>query len=268
MKCWFYTTEVVELYHQGVTMQGLWKEKLGGFNNKDIKRKKQKRKHTLRDKYVGLYFTNRRNDKKLNKDIYREDSKIIHTNIEENGMTINESCYIYLVKVTYRKDFRSWKPGYNEYEEKYLKVYSEFDGYYSKYEIVYNTGYSIVEYLKLYTEKMEEKYGHKTEYTIKSEFKLKVDYLKPINFIKWDLNNVRYKKKTIESTSENSIEFVFNKPINKQVIMKKYTRNVNNKYFKYMYNKQTRREVRDWINKGSWDEILIKKNVYYGYDYY
>ena len=52
-------------------MQGLWKEKLGGFNNKDIKRKKQKRKHTLRDKYVGLYFTNRRNDKKLNKDIYR-----------------------------------------------------------------------------------------------------------------------------------------------------------------------------------------------------
>jgi len=44
-------------------MQGKWKEQLGGYNAKDTKRKKQSRKHTLKDKIVGLMSVQYRGDK-------------------------------------------------------------------------------------------------------------------------------------------------------------------------------------------------------------
>lgn len=51
-------------------MQGLWKEKVGGWNNKDCKRKKQSRKHTLKDKYNIIQ-----------KEIFEKKFKELNTNL-------------------------------------------------------------------------------------------------------------------------------------------------------------------------------------------
>ena len=57
-------------------MNGLWKEAVGGWNHKDSKRKRQSRKHTLKDKgraLLNAYDSFRRGIKKENADIFRQE---------------------------------------------------------------------------------------------------------------------------------------------------------------------------------------------------
>lgn len=59
-------------------MHGLWKEKTGGWNNKDSKRKKQKRKHTLKDKgraILKTYEWQTEKSKKVDKNKFRYENE-------------------------------------------------------------------------------------------------------------------------------------------------------------------------------------------------
>jgi hypothetical protein len=68
-------------------MQGLWKEKLSGFNNKDTKRKKQSFKHFCKDKLKGNFTKNDieftvNNKKKLTNSQYKSNPIITQETIE------------------------------------------------------------------------------------------------------------------------------------------------------------------------------------------
>ena len=83
-------------------MYGLWKETVGGWNHKDSKRKRQCRKHTLRDKGRALlktYDSFRSGIRKENVDIFREEGAVEVVTVRENNSPIYESTVKNIVSV-------------------------------------------------------------------------------------------------------------------------------------------------------------------------
>jgi len=247
-------------------MQGLWKEKLSGWNYKDTKRKKTKRKHTIKEKLNAYRKVDFHNDKVLPKEKYNKEYELIVETIKdkENESEIQKGAYVFLAKITYTKEPRSWKSGFNEKEEIIEKVYFE-----NGYLFFFNRG---LVYVELDLDELYKKI-HKTEdipsyWSLGYEFSFKCELLTTIDYITWDISEKdRFEIEVSNRRNYDTKEKIFGKYIPEYYYKYRMYYYKNRKSQKYTQNQDTRkrrRETRDYIKHQNWDKEL-NHYIYYGY---
>ena len=165
-------------------MKGLWKEKIGGYY-KDNKRKKQSRKHTLKDnlKYI------------LKNQKVQYETETFKSFIKKN--IIYKNAYIYLITVNYNKKQKTLLCFFDLNEKPFLSI----ENMYEK-----NTALKINKLLK--TNDFEiEKIKHTN-----LEIKIPKEILEKYS-----------KKETIERIFQQEKMFVYKKPLDDYIQYQLYT---------------------------------------------
>ena len=204
-------------------MQGTWKEKVGGWNHKDTKRKKQTRKHILKDKV-----------KPLIKKFYYDDKEF-------------EDTIRYETIIEYKADKAVYKnSGFVEYWkiEKLTKVGNQVFGDYL--EPIYNRT-KMDAYLEngiwynVYTNEIINGYIEKIAFLYKEE---KV-------FNKPKLINCGYSRNYIMCYNI----FIYNKPLGEDWHNQYgFWSTKARKHVQKLVNARDRANTREYINRGDWDK--------------
>lgn len=222
-------------------MNGLWKESVGGWNHKDTKRKKQKRKHTIRDKGRGTLKAAKRYS--LSNRIYREEGLVDVTYVEKKE-------YFYTAKL-YRGTF---------YYPKVDETGNFIKNKYGNQEYVYKT---IVYYFDDNDKSFKDRDGKVlfTELVQKQKINMRV-------LINVDLNiNVKLypvisrETKTLRNVwMGSSKEYLYNKLVLSTDIKQLY-RDWSRKWARTYANRLTRNRVKQWIRNADFDKE-IKNHSY------
>ena len=250
-------------------MNGLWKETVGGWNHKDSKRKRQTRKHLLRDKGRALLNTydsyRRRGSRREDVDIFRTEGVVEMETIRENKSPIYESnvkkysvCYpevdgadkrlVDLIEYTSTLCDGSVK--HYKYEKE-RKIYTAFTGYYDSNGCSYRDEYSGNKILCLENlSKTQNRY-------------LKIEEIfSTSRFVKLDVSS--YKKYNISTFKEyngNNREFLYNKPLYRYVRWSFYNDGARRKYGQKLANRMSRNKCKQWIRNGDFEKE-IKSHTY------
>ena len=249
-------------------MNGLWKETVGGWNRKDSKRKRQTRKHTLRDKGRALlktYDSFRSGSRKENADIFREECAVEVVTVRENKSSIYESnvkkysvCYpevdsnderlVDLIEYTSTLCDGSIK--HYKYERE-RKVHTSFVGYYDYNDCSYKDEYS----------------GNKIS-CLGDLSKTQNRYLKieeifsTARFVKLDVSSCKkYEESIYDESFYNTREFLYNKPLYKHIRWSFYNDGARRKYGQKLANRMSRNKCKQWIRNGRFDKE-IKSHPY------
>lgn len=246
-------------------MQGIWKEKIGGYNAKDKKRKKQTRKHTLKDKMVGLMSVGYRGDKTTDK--YKVEPNVVDTRYyTDKGVEVDPVYIIFIVNMRYKKDYRNHKEGYTEYEEKEFRIYFE-----NSQDIIsaakhYPSGQSITDYLgvRSFFNIKKDKWEKATDHCLKRKFDVQVQWLKEVGCVKRDMSNM-FKKENDHSFYwlEEKL-MVYNKEVKAPW---RYYKRPSNKFSKKTGSKIIRTQLRNYISKERFD-LCAKEQYHRGYHWF
>jgi len=204
-------------------MQGLWKEKLSGYDRKGLKRKKITRKHILKDK-AKWHIINSDNSKQIRE----EPGNLIYIRKIKNKRNfyaelwlIKEDISKYPLNILLKKK--------NKTKAAFFYKNKWFD-YFTKEPIEYNI-------IKIYK--------------IKNIF---------ANLLMENKSKYRIIKKDYSPT--NSIYFLYNKPLNKNFYYEfGFWTSRYRKYAQNKANRKDRRIVKDWIRKGNFEKELKSHNL-------
>lgn len=249
-------------------MNGLWKETVSGWNHKDSKRKRQTRKHTLRDKgraLLNTYDSFRRGSRKENADIFREEGVVEVVTVYENKSPVYESnvkkysvCYPEVDSadkrlvdlIEYTRTLCDGSIKHYKYERE-RKVHTAFTGYYDSNDCTYKYEYSAAKILCL--ENLSK--------TQKRYLKIEECY-RTARFVKLDVSS--YKKsetRTSDKSFYNTREFLYNKPLYKHVRWSFYNDGARRKWGQKCANRMSRNKCKQWIRNGDFDKE-IKSHPY------
>lgn len=248
-------------------MKGTWKEKIGGWNPKNSKRKRQTRKNTLKDEMRILIKRQGKDRKSF--DRTWEEGAAVQTCIYENGVQINPKGVIFDVKVRYRKDCRWTKEEYREYSEEWLRVWFTDTGRNPQYHaVVYPHGGGVVEHLGLV-----ELYERTTspEYVAISEvinaYDVKIDIIKEYKTVEWNLDDTdRFVTKTgdFHNYYLDTVLFVHGRPV---WYKQQYYTDYSNKFAKKVGSSKMRKRAKSHLSKGRYEEASYNLK-HQGYDWY
>lgn len=249
-------------------MNGLWKETVGGWNHKDSKRKRQTRKHTLRDKgraILNTYDSFRHGSKKENANIFREEGIVEVVSVYENKSPIYEST-VKKYSVSYPEVDKNDKKLIDTIEytsilcdgsikhysyQKERNVHTAFTGYYDFSEYCYKDEYSAkkISCLENLT-KTQKRY-------------LKIEEIySTARFVKLDISS--YKKSEVHVSDRsfyNIKEFLYNKPLYKHIRWSFYNDGARRKWGQKYANRMSRNKCKQWIRNGNFDKE-IKSHPY------
>lgn len=214
-------------------MQGLWKTKLSGFNEKrKTKIKNIKFKHILKDK-MDIILKKSRDDYELNENVYRIEKEMVKVGkrCELNGYK-NKPNYevpLYKVKIILNgEQVATTKAFLKKGRSFYQDTFEEIDGYnyFSKYknEDIETSESYIGKIVNPYYEKELEYYNE----VITKDF----------------------------CFLQKSKTFLYNKPYNtdEYSMYRFYTK----RPYANIANRKLRRRVKSWINKGEFEDTVYK----------
>ncbi len=222
-------------------MNGLWKESVGGWNHKDTKRKKQKRKHTIRDKGRGTLKATKRYS--LSSRIYREEGLVDVTYVEKKEYFYTANLYrgtFYYPKVDETGSFLKNKYGNQEYV--YKTIYYYFDDN--------DKSFKDKDGKTLFTELV---YIQRINMNIITKTYLNVD-IKLYPVISREIKNLK------NVWMGSSKEYLYNKLVLKSDIKQLY-RDWSRKWARTYANRLTRNNVKQWIRNADFDKE-IKNHPY------
>ena len=249
-------------------MNGLWKETVGGWNHKDSKRKRQTRKHTLRDKGRALlhtYDSFRRGSKKEDDNIFREEgivevvdiikskSPVYESNVKKYQVQYpevdkNDNRLVNIIEYTSTLADGSIK----RYKyEKELKIYTSFTGYYDYSNNCYKDEFTYEKIKRLENlTKTQKRY-------------LKIEEVHSTSrFVKLDISKHQSTKTRLSKQSfGRTREFIYNKPLYGYVRWSFYNDGARRKYGQKLANRMTRNNTKQWIRNGDLDKE-IKSHPY------
>lgn len=249
-------------------MNGLWKETVSGWNHKDSKRKRQTRKHTLRDKgraILNTYDSFGSGSKKENANIFREEGIVEVVSVYENKSPIYESnvrkysvSYPEVDKndkrlidiIEYTSTLGDGSVEHHKYEKE-RKVYTSFTGYYDFSERCYKDEYSAKKISCLENlSKTQNRYIKVAEiYSTARVVKLDVSC-----YIKAETH-------TSDKSFYNTREFLYNKPLYKHTRWSFYNDGARRKFGQKWANRMSRNNCKQWIRNGDFDKE-IKSHPY------
>jgi hypothetical protein len=207
-------------------MQGKWKEKLGGYDLKGNRRKKQSRKHTIKDKYN--YFENR---------YYREgNSKFISNGLPEavyeEKTVVKNGCWLDIVSLSDESSALKWE-GKTSTRIVYMRK-----------ELWKVTFYDYIDLSILDV-----------------SFREKVNQYLGKEFFLFEIPEVTVVKNLVSGTNYNrsNIYYIYGKP----VLKKWWGRGISKRYYKQTINSKNRAKVKEWISHENWDKICdtLDKNI-------
>lgn len=244
-------------------MTGLWKETVGGWNHKDSKRKRQTRKHTLRDKGRALlktYDSFRSGSRKEDTDIFREEGVVEVVTVRENKSPIYESnvkkyrvCYPEVNEADKRLvDLIEYTSvlcdgSINHYKyEKERKVYASFTGYYDFSEQCYKDEYTGNKVSCLENLSNTQK-GYLNVEEIYSTSRV----------VKLDISSYKkYEESVYDRSFYNTREFLYNKPLYNYVRRSFYNDGARRKFGQKLANRMSRNKCKQWIRNGDFDKEI------------
>ena len=235
-------------------MNGLWKENLSGWNNKDQKRKSQTRKDTLRDKGRFILKThNWTNSPKKDKNIFRTETEEI---LLYKSKTRFVGKYGDVVKadisIPLFEDGNAVKSdwGGDKTYSKTLYVYRDHNNSVWREEESQKT---IREFLDLnyYQSRRFEVYQqHKTNRSVELDWQTIVDS-----------NN---KIRTEEFSHYNEHDFIYNKPLPSWKRWTFYNNGKRSTVGQMISTRKERTLLKQYISNGDWDkDVKVKYEVIY-----
>jgi hypothetical protein len=223
-------------------MNGLWKENISGWNNKDTKRKKQTRKHYLRDK--GRLINNnfgRFSKKNLKNDsIYRveNEQEILYNRYE--SMDIKKYAEVFKISLVYYELDENYIEDKNREVHKELYVYTDPNEYhYSKVFYEETSKKELNEYLGLY-------FTQKYNITEIKETGRKVE-------TDWEILKEKYDIDTTHLFWTTEKIFMYNKPLSDWKLNSFYCDGKRRKYAQKIAHSKDRQNLRYWLSKEDWD---------------
>lgn len=212
-------------------MQGTWKENISGWNQKDSKRKKQSRKHTLKDKAKTL----------IKKFKYKNiKNKVIW---DEGGVEFikDSSCFKQSGWV------ESWKVEVETYIGKY-KFYWNSDYFQNRYSYSVRTAYWNNGWFDDYDNTPISGPGVKVK-KLNFLYKEEIKYDTPI-----EIKPYRGYRSTA-ATKETV--FIYGKPICVDYWNKyRFWSTKRRKYGQQLVNRKERSAIRDWVKKEDWESEI------------
>lgn len=201
-------------------MQGTWKEKVGGWNHKGQRRKKQSRKHTLKDKAKALL---------KRYDYYGKNDDTIHSSVNVTTFVVEPVCkksgfvsiYKYGTQIVYIKD--------------------QFGNFGNLDDILEHSSYLQYKFYDVYTDmKTKVKNLERVTFLYKEE----VQYKTPL------MKGFRYMYRVPKSYNDITI---YGKPVDTAW---KYRRKLYSKFKKHhrkTVNARRRAGIRQWLKRGDYD---------------
>lgn len=249
-------------------MNGSWKETVGGWNHKDSKRKRQTRKHTLRDKGKALlktYDSFRNGSKKEDENIFREEgaveviitlnakSPVYESNVKKYQVQYpevdkNDKRLIHIIE--YSCSLSDGTIKHYKYEKE-LKCYTSFTGYYDYSNNCYKDEYSSEKIKCLENLTNTQKRYLKIEEVYSTSRFVKLDVSKYVH-------SKTYSSKDYHGTYR---EFIYNKPLYRYIRWSFYCDSSRRKWAQNYANRTTRHNVKQWIRNGDFDKE-IKSHPY------
>jgi len=217
-------------------MKGLWKENISGWNSKNTKRKKQTRKHTLKDN--GRIINNLFNKKSLKtKKIFRIENKV------ENIMTYGEY---------YPKQYKEIKSVKTYYINWYGKEYEAYKFKDIWYDI--NTNKEIKPFkISQWDEYMKQP--------------IIVKYIDTYDFDDEIGRNKANKKHDFICGNYNQKEFIYDKILPSWKKMTFYNNGKRRKFAQKKANRRDRQYIKKWINNSDFDAEIkthdLSKSILY-----
>jgi len=237
-------------------MKGLWKENLGGWNHKDSKRKKQNRKHTLKDNgyYIVTSFDGYRNaNKKVNSEIFRYEIETIKTFTGDyyDPKPIVEVVKIYRAVINWREvdeygEFIKDDTTFSGFRENWREISIFINenmnfNYWGSERHAYSsiTGEPIKKFLDLTDKQMG---------TIKISEKRCTgrDYVLPKEMVQ---KAIERKNKVIVEDFQKEGAFIYGKPLESWKRMTFFNDGKRRKYAQNRANRMDRKNIKAWINK-------------------
>lgn len=215
-------------------MQGIWKEKISGYK-KDCKRKKQSRKHTLKDKFKAL------NKKFIIKDIENE---IVHD--EANNFVVIQDEII--------TKQSGWVETWKIEVLRYIRDIPSSSGMYlyPEYSVSIRTAYQIG----------AQWYDEYDNTEINGDLINKLDFLYKEEVKFEEVLKVKKYRSSWRPNFESKI-FIYGNPIPKKykkIFGLRATK--RRKYAQKMANRKTRARLKVWLSKKDYNqEIEIKNHV-------
>ena len=236
-------------------MKGSWKNNISGWNHKDSKRKKQTRKHQLRDNGKAIYniFNSWKKDKnrECSPEVFRNE---VEMQIEYTGTRYgNDKPLVNRAEVFYA--WATWKT-LDSNGDFIIDRISDYSGeiYYKhsfKRVKVYrnenrNTYYGKEQYYEAETgKKLEDFFGLKKHQNITVQ-----DLRKTGKTVELDLTKDIERRKNVKvSEFHTEGEFMYGKPLYNHEWQRFYGDGKRRKYCRNMANRKDRRYIKAWINK-------------------
>jgi len=209
-------------------MQGTWKENIQGWNTKDSKRKKQSRKHTLKDRAKWHIKHTRWNRNQDSAATYVEGSSKKEIYLVENRRQFKVEVWtIDVDNYDYKKTLKSIR--FRRVPEGFFKgntkIAYEWRGFWYDY-------YTAKPYRGL----------------IKKLNKIDEE------FVEWDKHIPKYEEVEFELGAEVETIYLYNKPIPVDYYnMFGFYTTRRRKFVQKMVNKMDRARVREWVSRENWD---------------
>ena len=206
-------------------MNGTWKENLSGYNHKGQRRKKQTRKHILKDKIKPLiknfYFKN----KEIEKEKFFIENQVEYIDNEQTKKKRNITIKIYKIEVIrYYGELCN-----SRYSTNIREAYKSVNGgYYDLYNFEPIIGNEIKELSLIDTEEFEVEQKDNSKKNNK-----------PITYFYYN----------------SKIYFIYGKPLEKDFFnIYGFNSCKRRKYCKKLANKRTRKNIKTWLKKGDFDK--------------
>lgn len=244
-------------------MNGLWKETVSGWNHKDSKRKRQTRKHTLRDKgraILNTYDSFRSESKKENANIFREEGIVEVVSVYENKSPIYESN-VKKYSVSYPEVDKNDKRLVDLIE--YISILGDGSVKHYKYEKERNVHTAFTGYYDFSEYCYKDEYSAKKISCLENLSKTQNRYLKieevysTARIVKLDvLCYIKAETHTSDKSFYNTREFLYNKPLYKHIRWSFYNDGSRRKYGQKLANRATRNNCKQWIRNGDFEKEM------------
>jgi len=230
-------------------MKGLWKENLGGYNHKDTKRKKQTRKHSLKDNgnYIIRTFDGFKKSRDDLPEVFRNESYTVKIITNNKPIITTAKIYNALIKIQDVDDYGQFIPN-GKTSSGYKEIIKEINFYRNENEkYFYNKNKSL--YIEKNNKKINEEYNLTPAQLIRLEiinpiFTNKIKIL-PKEMIQEALER---KNKIKKEDFQKECPFIYNKPITHWKIMTFFNDGKRRKIAQNRANRMDRRNIKNWIN--------------------
>lgn len=235
-------------------MNGLWKENISGWNKKDIKRKSQKRKDTLRDKGRFILKTyNGTNSPKKDKNIFRtEKEEILY--YQNKKRFVSKYGYVFKADITIPlfENGNAVKSDWGGDETYTRSIYIYRDDN--------NSVWREEESNKTIKEFLDLNYYQDRRNTVYQKYKTN-----RVIYLDWESIVEKNKEIRTEDFSHyNEKDFIYNKPLPSWKRWTFYNNGKRSKVGQMISTRKERSLLRQYISNRDWDkDVKVKYEVIY-----